>query len=66
MQLGKRKDVFGLNFISLYKLQAETYNTHYDNNTGHLHNRGSEESQNDFCNPSPRKRCVYCNMSEKN
>ena len=44
----------GLNFISLYKLQAETYNTHYDNNTEHLHNRDSEESQNDFCNPSPR------------
>ena len=37
----------GLNFISLYKLQAETYNTHYDNNTEHLHNRDSEESQNE-------------------
>ena len=42
----------GLNFISLYKLQAETYNTHSDNNTEHLHNRDSEESQNDFSNPS--------------
>ena len=37
-------------FISLYKLQAETYNTHYNNNTEHVHNRDSEESQNDFCN----------------
>ena len=43
----------GLNFISLYKLQAETYNTHYNNNTEHLHNRDSGESQNDFCNLSP-------------
>ena len=40
--------------ISLYKLQAETYNAHYNNNTEHLYNRDSEESQNDFCNPSPR------------
>ena len=44
----------GLNFISLYKLQAEAYNTHYNNNTEHLHNRDSEESENDFCNLSPR------------
>ena len=50
----RRELMFGLNFISLYKLQAETYNTYYDNNTEHLHNRDSEESQNDFCNPSPR------------
>ena len=50
---------FGLKtFISLYKLQAETYNTHYNNNTEHLHNRDSEESQIDFCNPSLRKKCV--------
>lgn len=46
----------GLNFISLYKLQAETYNTHYNNNTEHLHNRDSEESQFesqilDICTP---------------
>ena len=37
--------------LVLTLLQAETYNSYYNNNTEHLHNRDSEESQNDFCNP---------------